>query len=156
MQKLWIGMNERGWENYDNLLQQTRGVVTTISLWSQLPQGTLLGELGSQLAEAPAPSHCQLSSMRGGMMGMSSPAHPGYALPSDLHAYVLTILDALRSVQGAVGPNASISECIGRCVEAHRLAQSRLHSSTWRLRESSDEPGGRGVQWRLAAISSPY
>lgn len=156
MQKLWIGMNDRGWENYDNLLQQTRGIATTVYLWSQLPQGTLLGELGSQLAEAPAPVHCLLSSMRDDATGVAKRVYPGYALPSDLHAYVLTILDALRSVQGAVGPNASISECIGRCVEAHRLATSRLHSNTWRLRESSDEPDGRGVQWRLAAISDPY
>jgi hypothetical protein len=156
MQKLWIGMNERGWENYDNLLLQIRGITTTIAMWTQMPQGTLLWELGSQLSEAHIPARCQLSASARGL-GASSLVHPGYALPSDLHAYVLTMLDSLRSVQGVLGTgNSSISECIGRCASTHRFAASRIHANSWRLRESQDEPSGRGVKWRLAAISEFY
>jgi hypothetical protein len=156
MRKLWIGMNERGWENYDNLLLQTRGITTTIALWTQMPEGTLLWELGSQLSEVPFPARCQLSASARGM-GALPLVHPGYALPSGLHAYVLTMLDSLTLAQSVLGTgNSSISECIGKCVEAHRFAASRFHANSWRLRESVDEPVGRGVEWRLAAISSPY
>lgn len=148
----WIGMTEQQWIKYNQMLTQVRGIYTTLQIWYQYPQGSLLGEVGSILGSATPPVNCQVGSSWAKDQTLLLAGQSEHALPPDLIAYSIYVMDGLRSIPPEYQTSSAISELTGRSVAAYQFGRHNLHASTWRLRESLDRPSSRGVEWRLAAI----
>lgn len=148
----WIGMTESQWNRYYQMVTQVRGIYTTLTIWYQYPQGTLLEQVGSILGSASPPANCQSGSSWTRTLALGLEVQSESALPSDLIAYAIYIMDGLRSIPPEYQTDSSVSELTGRSVAAYVYGRSHLQPNTWRLRESLDKPASRGVEWRLAAI----